>query len=127
MRIRVFSLACFAVAELFLLVPSLLEALGPTWFWGPFTVLFAVSALIETVFPSPPQEQKKRTAFRKGELRRLAGTGRVTSIACRGGCEIVYSRIFLRGDYSGKMIGRCPSCGGELYVRSIRKVPAKMV
>jgi len=127
MRIRAFPLACFAIADLFLFVTPLLESLDPTWFWGPFMVFFVVSALLETVFPSPPLEQKKRRVFRGGELRRLAEARRVTSIARRGGCGIIYSRIFIRGDHSGKMIGRCPGCGGELYVRSIRKVLAKMV
>jgi hypothetical protein len=127
LRIRVVSLACFALAEVVLFFPSVLAALTSPDFMGPLIVVLAVSSLLEVLFPDAPPEQKKRRVFRKGELRRLAAAGRVTSIACRGSCGIVYSRLFLRGDYSGKMIGRCPGCGGELYVRSIRKAPVKMV
>jgi hypothetical protein len=125
-RIRVFSLACFAVAELVLFFPPLLEALSPTNFWGPMAVFLAVFSLLAALFPSPPAE-KERRVFCKDELKRLAGAGRVTSIACRGGCGVVYSRLLVRGDCYGKMIGKCPGCGGELYVRSIWKVPARMV
>nr|MDO8132585.1 hypothetical protein [Candidatus Njordarchaeum guaymaensis] len=50
----------------------------------------------------------------------------VASIACYGrGCEHVYGRLFQRGDYVRKIVGRCPRCGGELYVRAIYAVEEK--
>ncbi len=126
-RVRIFSLAFFAMAELVLFFPSILQELPAPELMGPLTCLLAVSSLIMVVFPPPPPQQEKRTELSRRDVRRLVKVKKVTSIACHGSCGLVYSRLFLRGDYFGRIVGRCPNCGGELYVRFIQAPAFKIV
>jgi hypothetical protein len=76
-------------------------------------------SLIMLVFPPPPPQGK---GSELGGRERDEGSGieMVASIACYGGgCGYVYGRLFHRGDYVRKIVGRCPACGGELYVKAI--------
>jgi hypothetical protein len=51
------------------------------------------------------------------------GIKMLASIACYGGgCRHAYERLFQKGDYVRKIVGRCPACGGGLYVKSIYAV-----
>jgi len=118
-RVRIVALAALALAGLLLISPHVMEG---SWWSDVKPLLICVMtffSLIMLIFPPPPP-QRKRSELSERKRDEGSEIEVVTSIACYGGgCEHVYKRLFQRGDYVRKIVGRCPACGGELYVKAI--------
>jgi len=123
--VRIVALASLALAGLLLLVPRIIQG---SW-WSDVKLLLVCvlgfSSLIMLVFPPPPPQQK-RSQLSEREEHGGRGVEMLASIACYGdGCGYMDGRLFQRGDYVRKIVGRCPRCGGELYVKSLYVIEEK--
>jgi hypothetical protein len=74
-----------------------------------------------------PRAHEKRSDLSNVDFHKLAKVVRVTSIGCYVSCELIYSRSFLKGDHYVRIVGRCPKCCTESYVRTSRTSNLKPV
>jgi hypothetical protein len=123
-KVRMVALASLALDALLLLSPHVMQ--GPWWSDVKPLLIFVLgfSSFTMLIFPPPPPQRKR------SELSEKEGYGcgikMLASIACYGdGCRHACERLFHKGDYVRKIVGICPACGGELYVKAIYAIDEK--
>jgi hypothetical protein len=126
MRSRVLALVSIILTGLLLVVPGAIEWLFPS-FPDLMTLLcyvgifFSLIYLVDSIVC--PERMSEFAFLREDECER-AEADMVTCYQCS--CwAFVWKRAWLRGDYIGKVLGRCRVCGSEYRVKSIYAVEQK--
>jgi hypothetical protein len=125
-RFRVFVLVMLVGCGLLLFVPGAMEWLFPS-FADLMTVLCYVGVFFSLIFLVCsivcPEWMSEFASLRKDECEQEEAD-MVTCYQCS--CwAFVWKRPWLRGDYIGKVIGRCRVCGSEFRVKAIYAVEQK--
>lgn len=118
---RALAIIVVLIVGVLLLLPYLVE--GLVWTTLITSVLYAVGmfALVLLLLTSPAQQSTKGKT--KGEESGEIKT--ITSLACHS-CEFSEEREFQKGDFIGKLLGKCPKCKNEkLYIGAIYALDEK--
>nr|MDO8098497.1 hypothetical protein [Candidatus Njordarchaeota archaeon] len=119
-RVRVFALVSLALSSFILLVPGALKWLFHSW--SDLMTLLSYGAIfcsMVTLIGSVicPERMLEEAYLRVNALERVE-VGTVTCFECCG-CGHGSRRAWVRGDYIGKVIGKCFWCGSDYRVRDI--------
>ncbi|WXG42548.1 MAG: hypothetical protein WED04_00315 [Promethearchaeati archaeon SRVP18_Atabeyarchaeia-1] len=118
---RAVALIVVLVIGILLLLPYFIE--GLVWDTLMMSVLYGIGmvALVALLLISPTRQNAQGKA-KGGETDEIKMT---TSLACHD-CDFSQEREFQKGDFIGKVLGKCPKCKkGELYIRAIYTVEEK--
>jgi hypothetical protein len=77
-----------------------------------------VLAVLLFVSPSPPAAKAKGRSGEGWDIKSI------TLLACHS-CDSTGEREFQKGDFVGKVLGKCAKCKGEQYIRAIYAIDEK--
>ncbi len=73
------------------------------WFMSLLALIFLAAASLTPLLTPRKKEEKWKS---------------ITRVKCMS-CGYTEERDFTKGDYVGKIVGKCPKCGGQLVVDAI--------
>lgn len=123
MRFRVFALVSMVVSGLLLLARGAVKTLYPSWpdmLTLECYLLFFLSIVFLACTVIWPRRWAELASILEDEFERVV-VDTVTCLGCSG-CGHVLKRAWLRGDYIGKVTGRCLLCESEYRVKVIYAV-----